>query len=232
MKIAICDDDYSSCSFIEKTILKYAASNGISIETDIYQTAKSLYQNFEHPTDLLFLDIQLPDESGIEIGHFLRKNALSQNMQIVFISGNPGYALDLFKIHPMDFLIKPLSEADIFNLLDEYVKSILPQMAYFSYQTKHSTGKISYKDILYFSSDARKVIVHLINNEPITIYKKLSEIETEIPDSIFWRIHKSYIVNSRYIASCQANDLKMLNNELLPISKNYTKEIRLKIINQ
>lgn len=232
MRIAICDDDYSICNFIEKIILQYAKNNGISIETDIYQTAKSLYQNFENSTDLLFLDIQLPDDSGIEIGHFLRKYSINCNLQIVFISGNPGYALELFKIRPLDFLIKPFSEREIIDILDEYIQKIMPPTQCFLYKFKTTMRRISYSDILYFSSESRKALIHLKNNETITIYKKLSEIETELPREIFWRIHKSYIINSYYLISCQHNQLMMINNDVLPISRNYKNEIYFKIINQ
>ena len=65
------------------------------------------------PLICFFLDIQLPDDSGIEIGRFLRKCSTNTNLQIIFISGNPGYAMELFKIRPMDFLIKPFSEKEV-----------------------------------------------------------------------------------------------------------------------
>ena len=232
MKIAICDDDYSTCNFIEETVIQYTRNSGIPIETDIFQTAKSLYRNFENSTDLLFLDIQLPDASGIEIGHFLRKCAMNYNLQIVFISGNPGYALELFKIHPMDFLVKPFSDKDIIDILNEYTQKVMPASQGFLYKFKTTTRKVSYQDILYFSSESRKVLIHLKNGETITLYKKLSEIEMELPNEVFWRIHKSYIINSRYLVSCQHNQLLMSNNEILPISRNYKNEIYFKIIHQ
>ena len=231
MQIAICDDDYLTCSFIENVILQYSKKNGISIETDVYQTAKSLYENFEDSTDLLFLDIQLPDDSGIEIGRFLRKCSTNNNLQIIFISGNPGYALELFKIRPMDFLIKPFSEEEVVDILNEYTQKAMPPSQCFLYKFKTTIRRIPYRDILYFSSEARKALIHLKYGETITIYKKLSEIEKELPNEVFWRIHKSYIINSQHIISCQHNQLLMSNNDVLPISRNYKNEIYFKIIN-
>lgn len=206
--------------------------NGILIESDVYQSAESLYQNFEDSTDLLFLDIQLPDISGIEVGHFLRNRTMNYELQIVFISGNPEYALELFKIRPLDFLVKPFSEKEIIDILDEYTQKIIPKTLCFFYKFKTTTRKIPYRDILYFSSESRKTIIHLKNGEAIAIYKKLSEIEKEIPNEIFWRIHKSYIINSQYLISCQHNQLLMNNNDILPISRNYKNDVYFKIINQ
>ena len=231
MHIAICDDDYLTCNFIENIVLQYSKRNGIPIKTDVYQTAKSLYENFEDSTDLLFLDIQLPDDSGIEIGRFLRKCSTNTNLQIIFISGNPGYAMELFKIRPMDFLIKPFSEKEVVDILDEYTQKTTTPTQCFLYKFKTAIRQIPYRDILYFSSEARKALIHLKSGEIITIYNKLSEIEKELPNEIFWRIHKSYIINSQYIISCQHNQLLMSNNDILPISRNYKNEIYFKIIN-
>lgn len=232
MKVAICDDDYLTCQFIEKAVLKYAKSNNITVDIDISQSRKALYENFEENTDLLFLDIMLPDSTGIEIGHFLRKHCENTDLQIIFISSNPGYAMDLFKIRPMDFLIKPFSENDITELLEEYFRIRISQMHYFIYKSRHETGKVLYKDIMFFSSEARQIHIYLVNNKIITIYGKLSDIESDLDKDIFWRIHKSYIVNKHYISTCKFDSLYLVNNQELAISKSYRKDIQMKIMNE
>ena len=102
---------------------------------------KSLFENFEEDTDMIFLDIMLPDSTGIEIGQFLRKNSRNVDLQIIFISSNPDYALKLFKIRPMDFLIKPFSAGNITDILDEFFRIHLSQVNYFVYKSKQTTGK-------------------------------------------------------------------------------------------
>ena len=185
MKIAICDNDYSTCNLIEETVNQYARNNGISIETDIFQTAKSLYQNFENSTDLLFLDVQLPDASGIKIGHFLRKHAMNYHLEIVFISGNPGYALELFKIHPMDFLVKPFSDKDIIDILDEYTQKVRPASQGFLYKFKTTTRKVAYQNILYFSSESRKVHIHIKMAKPSPFIKSFQKLKRNFQRKFF-----------------------------------------------
>ena len=150
MKIMICDDDYSVCLFIKKTIIEYAQKENIDIKVDITQSKDQLFNVYDEDVDLVFLDIMLPDSSGVDVGHLLRKNSTNMDLEIVFISSNPGYALELFKIRPMDFLVKPFEANDIIEILDDYFKIRMPQMNYFTYKTKQSIGKIFYKDILYF----------------------------------------------------------------------------------
>lgn len=232
MKIIICDDDYSICHFIEKIVLRYAQLNNIFIDVDVVQSKKELYENFEDDVELLFLDIMLPDSTGIEIGHFLRKKCENTDLQIVFMSSNPGYALDLFKIRPMDFLIKPFYENEIEEILDEYIRIRMPQMNYFTYKSKQISGKILYKNIMYFSSNIRQIDIHLVNHKMITIYGKLADIEMDLDKDIFWRIHQSYIVNKYYIETCQMDLLYLTNEQTLPISKKYRKDIQMKIVNE
>ena len=232
MNVMICDDDYSVCVFIENTILEYAKQKNIDIKVDITQSKQELFNNYEEDLDLLFLDIMLPDSSGVDIGHFLRKNSTNLDLQIVFISSNPGYALELFKIRPMDFLVKPFEKIDVIEILDDYFRIRMPQMNYFTYKSKQSSGKILYKDILYFSSNIRKVDIYLNNGRSVSIYGKLSEIEEKIPSDHFLRIHQSFIVNKHYIDNCQYDCVRLTNDEILPISKNYRKEIRNKILNE
>ena len=181
---------------------------------------------------MLFLDIMLPDSTGIEIGHFLRKGRKNLNLQIVFISSNPSYALELFKIRPMDFLIKPFSSKDVTDILDEYSRFHLSQRNYFVYKSKQVTGKILYNDIIYFSSNIRKIDIFLKNGQIITIYGKLSDIEPRLSNAVFWRIHQSFIVNKYFIANCRYDCLELVNDIMLPISKNFRKDIREKILNE
>ena len=232
MKIMICDDDYSVCLFIKKTIIEYAQKENIDIKVDITQSKDQLFNVYDEDVDLVFLDIMLPDSSGVDVGHLLRKNSTNMDLEIVFISSNPGYALELFKIRPMDFLVKPFEANDIIEILDDYFKIRMPQMNYFTYKTKQSIGKIFYKDILYFSSNIRKVDIFLKNGQTVSIYGKLSEIEEKISRETFWRIHQSFIVNKNYIENCQFDCVRLYNDEILPISRIYRKEIRNKIINE
>lgn len=230
MKIAICDDDYSVCRFIENTVLEYGKEKYIHMDVEVTQSKKTLFDNFEEDTDMLFLDIMLPDSTGVEIGHFLRRNIKNVDLQIIFISSNPEYALDLFKIRPMDFLIKPFTENEIIEILDEYFSTRMSQVKYFSYKSKQITGKILYSDIVYISSNIRKINIFLKNGQMITIYGKLSDIEDVLPKEHFWRIHQSYIVNKHFILNCQFDFVQMMTDEKIPISKNYRKDIRSKII--
>ena len=73
MKIAVCDDDKTICGYIEKIILNYAYRAGYKINVDVFFSGSELIRQVEEDTDMLFLDIELKDTTGVVIGNFLRK---------------------------------------------------------------------------------------------------------------------------------------------------------------
>ena len=89
LKIGICDDNSYVCSEIEKSVLQYAGEKGHSIEVDIMQSGAELCELLDHTANapqLLFLDIELGDTTGIEVGNRIRKQMRNHMMQIVYIS--------------------------------------------------------------------------------------------------------------------------------------------------
>ena len=129
LKIGICDDNSYVCSEIEKSVLQYAGEKGHSIEVDIMQSGAELCELLDHTANapqLLFLDIELGDTTGIEVGNRIRK-------QIVYISYRRDYAEKLFKIRPFDFLVKPVSKAAVYEVLDTYLGIFPLEKVYFSY---------------------------------------------------------------------------------------------------
>ena len=99
MKIGICDDNPYVCSEMEKSVLRYAGGKGHSIEVDIMQSGAEMCKALDQAASvpqLLFLDIELGDTTGIEVGNRIRKQMQNHMMQIVFISYRRDYAERLF----------------------------------------------------------------------------------------------------------------------------------------
>ena len=178
------------------------------------------------------LDIELKDTTGVVIGNFLRKERNNRKIDIVFISAHPEYALDLFKIRPVDFLIKPFKETDVENIIKEYYTKYHSDEEYYQFKNGNSVGRILYKDILYFSSDLRKVKLHKTDGTIIEMYAKLDEVAKKLPEKIFWRIHKSYLVNVRHVEMFRFDGLALYNGEKLMVSKTYRQDVRMKLMSE
>ena len=228
MRIAICDDDPIICNYIEKIILDYTHTKGYSVIVQVYNSGTSFICDTKDDFDLVFLDIELNDMTGVEVGKFLRNN--KDSIEIVFISAHPEYALELFKIRPVDFLTKPFDKSEVEKIIEEYYKKYHSEHEYLTYKFGSDIGRIRFDDILYISSYLRKISIHKTNGENIEIYAKLDDIEAKIPKQIFWRIHKSYIVNIRKVELFQYETMKLENGEVLTISKAYRRDTRAKML--
>ena len=123
-RIAICDDEKSTCAEIESYILMYSKLRFIRNEIEVFYSGEAFCEYVKQGNffDLLFLDIELPAINGIEVGKFVRTSLGDEKMDIIYISSKINYAMQLFQNRPMDFLVKPVKYSavemnmDIFGL--------------------------------------------------------------------------------------------------------------------
>lgn len=228
LKVVICDDDKYICSDIEKMVLRYADEKNYFFETEVFYSGETLYNYLQQTeVDIVFLDIELIKMSGIEVGEEIRNTLFNDNIQIVYISAKENYALSLFESRPLDFLVKPILYSHIKHTLDKVIRISDKNNAYFEYKVGHDFFKVQYKDIIYFKSNDKKVII-VMNDKLKEFYGKLDLLN--LPKDLFWRIHKSYIVNSKHISEYYYDCLLMSNGEIISISQTYRKTLRSKIL--
>lgn len=230
MKAIICDDEKSTCSELEEIILKYAKEKRVPLVTEVFYSGDILLDYLKRgKINILFLDIELPGKDGVMVGKYIREVLEEENIFLVYISSKENYALQLFQNRPFDFLVKPIEQAKIYHVLDNICRISGKNSAEFKFQVQNSTYCILYKDILYFQSDGRKINI-VMKKEVRTFYGKLNEIEEKLPENLFLRIHKSYLVNKSYVKGFTYEWVKMLNGDVLNISKINRADVRRKIL--
>ncbi len=228
--IGICDDSSLICSFVEQCIMRQAKKEGISIETEVWESGERLLYALKNncDIDILFLDIELITMTGIEIAQYIRKQMDDYDMRIIYISGKKFYAFDLIDTQPLNFLIKPLDEEKVQEAFMLACKLLGRKEDKFEYSVGRSVIRIPFDDIYYFYSIGR--IIHIkMKNDIREFYGQLKEINNRLPDS-FYMIHQSYIVNSKYIIRFSYDSIELKNGELLTISKSYRKSIRQRLL--
>ena len=230
IKIAICDDEIALCSYLESLLLKISEKYGISFEIDIFYTGHGLLGKLETECyNLLFLDIEIPDMSGIYIGNHIRNTISNESLQIAYISSKTEYAMQLFDFRPINFIVKPFMYDDIKKVIDKYMKINNINTQIFSYKKRHIIHNISLSDILYFESKGRKTIIHS-QNACDEFYSSLDDIYPSVKNSNFLFIHKSYIVNCFYISTFEYEQIILTDNTILPISQSRRSEIKNKYL--
>lgn len=174
--------------------------------------------------DLLFLDIKMPQITGID---FLK--ALRNPPAVIFTTAYREYALESYELDIVDYLLKPITFDRFFKATDRYLrisgpvknKIIMPLQENFIYIKNGSKfNKVNIDSILYVESVKDYIIVHQKEGIKLNAKYKISDIEMELQDKSFLRIHRSFIINLKNITAFTAYDVEIGNLEI-PIGASY-----------
>jgi len=177
------------------------------------------------PVDLIFLDIQMPRITGIE---FLKN--LSSPPLIVFTTAYPDYAIEGFELDVLDYLLKPISFSRFLktamkaqDYLVKEKRSTETADEYFFIKANQKLEKIKMADVLYIEAMSNYIIVHTKQKKYVA-YLTFKGMEEKLPNKLFIRIHKSFLVSVNAIQTIDISEVK-LENCTLPISKSYREEV-------
>ena len=226
LELAICDDDIILCNWLEQKLLHYGKANDCQISIEIYYSAEQLLNRLEEESyDMLFLDICLEHENGIDIGTEIRKKNYGKELRITYISTYQEYAMKLFRIHPFDFLVKPLTRERILETLEKCIKITENNKGIFYFNIAKTIHKLYFDEIKYFECKGNKIELHS-QNDVIEYYSGMKEVEKQVIGKGFLAIHKSYIVNTMFISAYHYESVKITDGTVLPVSQKYRKKMK------
>ena len=230
--VGICDDGENICTSIEDMLMQCAKELNIQLDISVWYTGEGLRDYLEkgNPLDILFLDIELFQMTGIEVGDYIRNQLDDMGMQIIYISGKASYAQQLFKTQPLDFLVKPISQSQVRDVLEMALRVMKRKKERFEFQQGKDYYYVPMGDIVYFGSQGRKVKIVTLK-ETFEFYGRLREVAQRLPED-FIAIHKSYIVNKEYIFRYTYEMVELVNGTILTISLANRKQIRERILRE
>jgi len=224
----IVDDEPLAIRLIEKH-----ASQIESLE--VVATCNSALKAFEilnkEHIDLLFIDIKMPNMTGIE---FLQniKNA----PKTIFTTAYRDYAVESYELEIVDYLLKPITFTRFFKAVEKYFREIestkqvinkplsKESPSYIVVKESNKNHKVILKDIIYIESIKDYIKIHLANKEITTKYK-IGSIENELTDASFLRVHRSFIINTEKISAFSNHELE-IGNHTIPIGASYKEKVR------
>lgn len=224
--IGICDDGQNVCSQIEEMLIHYAKENNVKIEVNVWYTGESLkdYLSQGNHLDILFLDIELFKLTGIEVGDYIRNCLDNMGMQIIYISGKASYAQQLFRTQPLDFLVKPILQEQVDDVMGRALGSIKKRKERFEFRIGKDYYYVPMGEIIYFESEGRKIKV-VTAKKRFEFYGKLKDVNSNLNED-FIMIHQSSIVNRNFIFRYAYETVELLDGTILTISIPYRKRIR------
>lgn len=219
MKIAICDDDINVQFVVEGFLQHILGEYDIESQIECFDLGDKLCETYEKGKfDLIFLDIEYEGKNGVEVGRYIREIVGDETVQIAYISGNTGYAMELFEYRPINFLVKPISEVEVKRIIDKYLIISNQKMENFQYKIGSDIFQVALSEIKYFSSRARKVILHGKEKEA-EFYGSLESIYSKIKGKQFLYVHKSFIVNYQCIKKMEYEQVILYDGTVIPISQ-------------
>lgn len=182
----------------------------------------------EHKVDLVFLDINMSEISGISFA-----KSINKNIKIIFTTAYRDYAVEGFELQAVDYLLKPISFDRLLKAMNNYFDihssvnlieiNPLERNDFMFVRADRRMIKIDYETITYIESYSDYIKIHLAN-EVIVTRETISAIEAKLPSDKFLRIHRSFIIAIQHISSF-TNEEIMIQNKSLSISRSYKKEV-------
>jgi len=230
--VAVCDDETKIGAELEHALIDIFGKLSVKHEITVFFSGEELCKAIESGSyyDLIFLDIEFAQDeiNGVEVGRFIRDICNNYMVSIVYISRIKSYAYELFDMQPFNFLVKPLKYEKIDEVIRKYIKISGFWAEDFIYKVGHDTFKIKIKDIIYFESYDKKLILHLANGRKEEFYGSIKEVyQEQLKEFDFLFIHTSYIVNYDYVTALKFNQVSLVDCAMpLPISKHRKNEVR------
>ena len=175
---------------------------------------------FLDQADALFLDINMPDTSGMELIRSLDNPPL-----VVFTTAYPQYAVEGFRVNAVDYLLKPFSFKEFCEACDKLRGRLQLKDTILRFKADYKTISIDTSKIVYAEGMSEYIRIHLEESRmPVVILHSLKNLIDELPVGLFVRIHRSYIVSVRHIASHNLSSVELKDGTVLPIGKVYRED--------
>lgn len=232
MKIAICDDVSIILDKIEDILESNKELNKLDMDILQFVSIESVIEYLREGNiiDLIFLDIEFPEKSGIYLANFIRNIKENYATEIIFISGSDKYFRELLDFQPTTFIKKPFIDSDIIEAFEIFLKRLDVSNLKFIFKSEGHSYLVPYNEILYFESEGKKNIIYY-GNKSYSFYGKFSDLNEKIDRDNFIRIHRSYIVNFDKVTSITKNSLLLTNSIQLPIGRKYRELVEDTILN-
>ncbi len=228
-KSVIIDDEQNSAFALEKLLEKYCPD--LELVNIINDPREGLEYLLANEIDLLFLDIQMPHITGLE----LIKRVPKKNFHVVFTTAYDQYAIEAIKLQAIDYLLKPIDPEQLVQSVSRYIESKKDEKIedLLNGVSKTSTNKLviqlqdktlflDYKEINYLEAESNYTHVHMIDGSNYMTSKTIKHFEELLNQEGFYRTHQSFLVNLDLIREYSKPDHSVVlkNGKFIPVSKN------------
>ncbi len=228
MKIAVCDDEEFYRNELEKMITVYGNETSRKFTLDAWESGAALLdavKRGDKDYDVIFLDIEMPELSGMEAAGELR--SMGKNMALCFVTSFNDYALNAYQIDAIGYVIKPIQYLDLKKMMEKAEmqywyrkKTEEAEKRYLEVMCDRRSVIIDLEKVVYIEKRRNQCVFHCTNGEQIC-YDTLKNISKRLDHDIFMQIHQGYIANYNYVKEVLNDRVCFGSGMEAPLSRRY-----------
>lgn len=218
-QIALCDDETAELNKTENIIKSYRERHtdcNFAIErfTDAEELLGKIREK-QYLPDIVFMDIYMPEKTGMEAAREIRR--LQKECRIIFLTTSKEHALEAFRVDASQYLVKPISENEMFLLLEKVLKDLdRAQNKYLLLRIDNKDCRIALQDIVFCEAQKKRQCIYLADGTQLLPGMTMTKLyEMLSPYKVFAKVGISYIVNMEHIVSLSAHELQMDNKRTI-----------------
>lgn len=218
MKIAILNEDLKSAISLKRLIYNFSNTKKIEVVVNIFTSYDQIIM-LEKDFSLLF--ISLNSENGIKAArHFSR---LNRKIPLIITSNDCRHAATAFKFGANNFLKFPLDEKNLYNVLNSFFDTYF--LCLLMLKNGCESICVNTDEILYIEADNKNCIIHLAN-KTVHCKKTMARVMTALPENLFLKINRSFVVNSNYVTSFNSKIITLQNGTVLYPSRHFYNDFK------
>ena len=227
LKIALLDDDKTALLISKGAIESFFQEKNIAISLDAFSNPLNfLAMAKEENYRLVFLDIDMPELNGLEVGEQVK--TINPQTDIIYLSQREDLVFDTLKLHPFGFIRKSKIIQDFASVLELFVSTALNtnlENKKITFTTKTETVSADIDTIMYIEGNRNYQTFYLKDGSSFNARVLMGDLESKLNEHGFIRIHKGYLVNYLFIRQIGTNEVSLTNNKTLPMSNKRKDEI-------
>ena len=228
--VIIVDDEFLAQKLLQDYVSKVESLQLVATCSNAFEAMEAMKN---HRVDIMLLDIQMPDLTGLEL-----VKSLDKKPAVIFTTAYSEYAVDAFNLAVADYLLKPFDFPRFFQAINKAIGNVKPALEqtsqpvadtvsrsndFITVKADYKLYKINYDDLLYIEGQHEYVTFHTTQRR-ITALFALKELEELLPKDRFVRVHKSYIVSFKHIQDLDKSDVTVAGNKI-PVGASYRDEL-------
>ncbi len=225
IRIAVVDDEADILQYISGKIKETLEKLKYSAGLESYLSSNELLeQNKKQNFDIIFLDLEMPEPDGMQTAQIIRKDY--PNVIIAIVTNRDDLVFNTFQYDVSAFIRKKYFEVEIEEVIKRVYRKAKNKRSGYILKTDRGEKSFGINDIVYIESENHNVYLYNKSGEKIKVFYTLEKLSNILSEEIFIRCHSGIIVSCQYIFSINKDNIELINNISVPLSRSRRKEVK------